>query len=227
MRSIKSRLRELVESTGYQKDFGELKKYLLKAKSEYPFVKTDLQKSIEAGVMCRSHIPLKNIQSLLKTGNINGHFIQIPEAYSDFKNRYNLRFFFDPAQPYPEDGLSPFDDKPVTASLPRGGGTRIPMTIDISYPSRVLEALFKIQIKNFKKMWKLKEERRERYKDSEVYEIKKLIPKVFGDTEIFRRLYPEHKNFRFTTDYVIGGSEVGKKFQRVKRLIKRAKERKL
>lgn len=230
MRTLESRLRELVESTKYQKDFGELKKNLLKSKAEYPFIKTDLQKSIEAGVMCREHIPLKEIQTLLRTGNINGHFIHISETYSDFKNKYKLRFFFDPSQPYPEDGFSPFDDKPVTASLPGDGGTKIQVTVDISYPSRVLVALLQAEIKSLKEMWKLKEERKERYSDDEVHNAKKLMREGLSDIEIFRKICPKHKKFSFTKDYEIGGKtpeslEAVAAERRVRRLLKKAKGR--
>src|SRR4030067_3548187 len=131
MRVLQSRMRELVESTEYQKDFREIKKSILLLREPKKFIKgipliiflkADITKSQDA--VYRERIPLKELQGLLKKGNVNDHRIEIPPAYSDFKVRYGLRYLFDPGKPYPK--FNPFDDKPIVAQLPlagRAGGT--------------------------------------------------------------------------------------------------------
>ncbi len=240
MRTLESRLREKVESTEYQKDFKELKKSILLLRESkkhirgiphFIFVKVDPIKSQDAGVVYREKILLKELQGLLKKGNVNDHRIQIPDVYSDFKVEHRLRYLFDPAKPYPK--FNPFDDKPLVASLPLDGGTKISMTVDISYPSRVLETAFKMGIRSLKDMWKLKEERKERYSDDDIYRAKRLDRQGLSDTDIFRSWFPKYKDFKFVRNYVISdriGKETldaVKKLQWIKRLVKKARERRV
>jgi hypothetical protein len=205
MRSTNSRLRELVESVGYQKDFKELKKsiLLLRESKKYikgiptiVFLKVDPEQPQDTAIR-HGKIPLKELQGLLKNGNVNDHRIQIPDVYSNFKVEHRLKYLFDPGKPYPT--FNPFDDEPIAARLPLDGGTRIPITVDIKYPSKLLESQFKIVIRRLKEMWKLKQERERRYSEDQIYRVKELRAKGMTPIEITRLTFP---GFNPRDDYI-------------------------
>ena len=249
-----SRLRELVESTEYQKDFKDLKKSILELKSPKKrkafiikeggvgnFTEVDSTKSIKTRIIHRELIPLKRVQSLLKNGNINEHWVEIPSVYKDFETKYGLNFLLDPAQPY-QLRLDPFVPPLVWSFGSDTIGTKIKMMIDISYPTKVLENSFKMALRNLKKMWNLKAGRKERYSDKEVYEVRKLQREGLNGMDIYRRWYPKSK-FNPNKDYICGegfdtvdgkrvrGTDVDaydgwKNYKRILRLIERVETRK-
>jgi len=256
MRAVSSRLRELVESTEYRKDFSDLKKSILELKSPNKgngfifkeegrsfwcsFTGVDCTKSIKTRIIHRTFIPLKRVQALLKNGNINEHWVEIPSVYEDFTAKYELNFLFDPTQPY-QLRLDPFVSPLIWSFGSDTVGTKITMTVDISYRSKVLESLFKVTIQSLKKMWNLKAGRKERYLDDETYRVKKLLQEGFNGIQIFKTMNPEHKKFNPRNDYfflpedeVIDGEKVSyktgenkdgwKKYIRTLRLIQRVKK---
>ncbi|MGA2462928.1 MAG: hypothetical protein ABSH06_01050 [Thermodesulfobacteriota bacterium] len=232
MESIQSRLRELAESTTYRKDFNDLKKSILRLKSLthkekdrfffFNFVKIDPTKSVQAKIFHWTIIPLKEVQSLLKDGNINEHYVEIPFIYEDFKTKYGLNFFYDPAKSYQKLIFNLFVSPLFWSFGSDTDGTKIKMTVDISYPSRVLKKMFELQIKSLKKMWRIKEQRRKRIPDDEIFQMKKLKEEGLNDTEIFYKLYPELKG-EIGRSYFMNFEAIAT-HERIKRRIKKAKE---
>ncbi len=114
-------------------------------------------------------------------------------------------------------------------------GTRILMFIDITYPLSVLKRKVMSEIKYLKREWDLRQKRKERYLDDPTYcEVKGLIEKgLKKPVEIFRRLYPEYRDFNFTKDYVTN-PEYSRKpshygawraYKKIERLVKRVESR--
>jgi hypothetical protein len=189
MRSSQSRLRELAESTEYQKDFEDLKKSILRRRA---VPDTEIP-------------PLKVIQPLLRKGRINDQLIMIPRAYSEFRHKYRLEHFFDPKRPYRGD-FDPFNNSPFARfygaevlgfpdAVPDDGST-ILISVDLTFPPKVLEKEFKGIVRRYK------QKRQKRYSDDEVYEIRKLMQKGMTAMEIFRFKYPKFKGVKFTRDYI-------------------------
>ena len=248
MRTTESRLRELIESTEYKKDFRELKKSILASEEKEPpdlwFTEVVDPNTVLANGRVLS-FTLKEVQALLKKGNLNDYYLIIPSAFSYFKMKYKLEFFFDPGRAYPQE-FDPFNDIPLSVHSPLVGetfapffpdplninndNTKVLIMVDITHPLPVLEKRIKAKLKFLKKIWEFKEERKQRYSDDEIYKVKNLIQEGLNSTEIFRELHPEHKSFKFSRDYVIGCKtkkrlDAVKKLQRVKRLVKEAKKR--
>jgi hypothetical protein len=204
MTSLEFKFREWVESVEYQKDFKKLKKLILllreqekRIKGIHPirFTRIALPKPQDTAVR-HERIPLKELQDLLKNGNVNDHRVLIPDVYSDFKVNHRLKYFFDPGKPYPK--FSPFDDNPIVSQLPLNAGTKIQMTVDISFSSKLLEREFKAAIRRLKEMWKLKEQRQGRYPVDELFKVKKLMAENLKQMQIYKQLYPEQSaNFTY------------------------------
>jgi hypothetical protein len=274
MRTLESRLRELVESTKYKKDFKELKNSILssekpdeiifKSKNGRMVVQNSAAASVywsgkrsdiyfvDHGIVLRGEITpltLKKVRTLLKKGNLNDHYLEIPYVYSDFKTKYKLKYFFDPGRVYPQ-GFDPFHDIPVSVHSSLDGrifapflpdpsntnndDTKVLIMVDITYPLKVLEKEIKVELLNLKKIWKLKEERKGRYSDDEIYKIKGLMKEGMKAIEIFRRLHPEHRDFNSMKDYVLNPKEdrklsdydAWKAYKRTLMVMKKAKTRK-
>lgn len=260
MISVKPRLRELVESTTYRKDFSDLKKSIFELKSPNKgkafifkekgqlfwgaFTKVDCTQSIETGIIHRISIPLKRVQSLLKNGNINEEYVEIPSHYEDFIRKYRLKYFFNPIQPY-QLRLDPFVSPLGWSFGPDTDGTKITMKVDISYQSKDLERHFKVAIKSLKEMWKLKSEKGAiQYSKSEIAQVKKLLGDGLNGIQIFKKMNPEYKSFNPREDYIfvpedeeIDGERISQgrnsgkvawaKYIRTLRLIERAKGEKV
>jgi hypothetical protein len=218
MRTSQSRLRELAESTEYQKDFQDLKTSILR----------------RPAIPDTENPPLKVIQPLLKKGRINERLIMIPNAYSGFKRKYRLEHFFDPKRPYRDD-FDPFNNSPFQVFYGIDGEVlgfpdaisddMILITVDLTFPPKVLEKGFKDLTRRYK------QKRQKRYSDDEVYEIKKLLRKGMTAMEIFRFKYPEFKEVNFRKDFITNAFpkllhyDAWKNYKRIQRLMNEAKTR--
>ena len=234
-KNLKLRLRELAESTEYQKDFEKLKKSILENPATLDSILPPL--------------PLKEIQeatvwilALLKEGNINDYHIGIPIVFFEFQAKYGLALLFDPTRPYhtrPYHGFNPFFYLPIRV-LHRSADqilgkstvekliavytkpTYVFMAVDINYPSPILEREFKAEIKSAKWKLGLKEGRRERISEDEIFQVKRLREAGLSDIEIFYMIYPQYKG-EIGRGHSINCDAIAA-HERVKRLIKKAKE---
>lgn len=218
MRTTELRLRELVESTKYKKDFEEVKNSILASEKKEPpdlwFTEVVDPNTVDMASGRALSFTLKEVQALLKKGNLNNYYLIIPSTFSYFKMKYKLEFFFDPGRAYPQ-GFDPFNDIPLSVHSPLTGQTFAPfypdplntsndktkvlIMFDITYPLPVLEKRIKAKLKFLKKIWELKEERKQRYPEDEVYRVGKLVKKGMNAIEITRLKYP---GFNPRDDYI-------------------------
>ena len=187
METAESRLRDLAESTKYKKHFEQIKNAIRASeeidgriythwsgkRSEVHFIESV---DHEDGLIWRGGkkpLRLKEVRSLLKKGNLNNHYLTIPDIYSDFKTKYTLEYFFDPGRTYPQT-FDPFYDNPVYVNSaadarifsPYVGdpgkdpdATKILMYIDITYAFSVLQKMIMNELRYLKMIWELKQKR--------------------------------------------------------------------
>lgn len=115
-RTHESRLRDLVESEKYKDEFNKVKERILSNPGgcfrSIRLINLGFEDLKQLGPRAyHKRYPLTfsypQIKELFEKGNINEHWIFIPEKYSDFRRRWSLFCFFDPFQKYP-DGFNPF-----------------------------------------------------------------------------------------------------------------------
>jgi len=191
------------------------------------------------GSSCK-YVPLTQVQNILSKGNINKHDILIPEVYSDFRQRWKVTCLFDPVRKFGQ-AFDPFvrgsqiitvvgrsinDDNRLGENPP----ITVDLRCDLKWPTRELVRRFEEEIRFWKSLYILKERRAERYSAEDISEVDGLKKDGLTDTEIFRKLHPEHIGFQLTRDYEIRGKtenslDGAAKLQRIKRLSKRASEK--
>jgi hypothetical protein len=233
--STGKRLRELAELSEYRADFAKIKGEILELfkRQKVPPDKDIFALSLIDG---GGFVTVRQIQYILKEENINNYWIWIPPPYKDFGDRWGLKHFFDPHQACPGD-FNPFTWNPIEFKYPDllnlDDPDRFKMTIryDIRLPLLNIKKSVERIIRHCQKVL-LIETRAERYSDDDIYRVRKLLQDGLNSTEIFRTFYPEYKDFKFIKDYVIEGKtekslDAAAKLQWVKRLVKRARERKV
>jgi hypothetical protein len=261
METSKSRLRKLAESNKYKKDFEEVKNSILASEEIDGKIYTywsgkrsrvwfrELVDHVDGIIWSGnpSLFTLKKVQGLLKKGNLNNHYLTIPPIYSDFKTKYKLEYFFDPGRAYPQ-AFDPFHDIPVMVHSAADGrlyapflpdpakdpdATKILMYIDITYPLSVLGKQVMAELRYVKKIWGLRQKRKERYPDYPTYhQVKRLMEKGMKCVEIFKQLHPEYRHFNFTKDYVTNPEKTQfhhaawKAYKKIERLMERVESRK-
>ena len=242
VRPPEARFRELVQSKTYSEEFHELKVKILSIKSDSPeerstrkwlyFFKLGVHKT---GWMLPSPITIEEAQDILKNGNINEHWVMIPEEYSKFKERWEVEYLFDPHQGY-KKGFNPIDSRtPVTlvylAPQDKYKPYKVLLEIDIRHPLIKLASSFKEAIEDHQSTHNLKKRRAERYDDEVVSKVHLLFNQKMGPMEIFKSLYSKFKNFSYSKDYIEKSShsdeqkEAVRIYKRIQRITKRLMER--
>lgn len=177
----------------------------------------------------RRSLELKEFQKLLKTGNINEWEIEIPLEFKEFGTRWGIIYFYDPSKEAPEN-FDPFFLRPIKfESLYSVGQDNPPyklfLEVDLRYPlNEVLVPSFKRAIQMHETSHGLARGRVERYTDEEIFEVKKMMSEGKKAIDILRRLYPQFSSFR-PGDLEQDNYEAWAKYSKVKRLMKRVKER--
>lgn len=126
-----------------------------------------------------------------------------------------------------KEGWSPIDIKfpepfPIDTSDPDRFKVGFWFDLRLRLPL-IVKALKEIYHHGNKRM--IIESRKGRYAKEEIDKVRELQQQGLNDTEIFRVLHPEHKNFKFKRDYVIGGKKKAiPKFSKIRRLSRKAKE---
>lgn len=245
-RSLK-KISELRKSEDYQKDFEKIKRHILSGKlktnefiSAYILrVGPEKEQRIETWServrrTLKAHplrLPHNRIKEILEHGNINEHFIIIPNDFKKFKDRWDLDCFFNPSKGFPENFNPSHYRSPVIPCFPisqkRGFTTdkiwEIWKPSDLCYrmsdftdPNRDDSKIY-LEIDGDSPIEIIKKEvgraiiahkkafcQVQRYSDKEIIEIRKFINDGMNAVQILKKIRPEYKGFKYTKHYVEG-----------------------
>ncbi len=106
LEAINESLTELAETRAYQRGFSELIAKITSQKTAKALRFTTWHWPMEWDgdfKKVTQNISLAQFKKILKEGKVNESYILIPDSYSNFKDRWQIDFFFDPRRSRPND----------------------------------------------------------------------------------------------------------------------------